>query len=129
MEDSGERTFWEYLRQFSEEVSPLDFMLVWDHIDQFLWGAVLTLEITFLALLLGGMLSIPMAIARAQKHRWLNTPIWCFTYFFRGTPLLVQTYLIYYGLAQFDWIRESFLWDPILSNAWWCALILSLIHI
>ena len=123
MEDNGERTFLEYLRQFSEEVSPLDFMLVWDHIDRFLWGAVLTLEITFLALLLGGMLSIPMAIARAQKHRWLNAPIWCFTYFFRGTPLLVQTYLIYYGLAQFDWVRESFLWDPILSNAWWCALI------
>ena len=123
MEDNGDRTFWEYLRQFSEEVSPLDFMLVWDHIDRFLWGTVLTLEITFLALLLGGMLSIPMAIARAQKHRWLNGPIWCFTYFFRGTPLLVQTYLIYYGLAQFDWVRESFLWDPILSNAWWCALI------
>ena len=52
MEDNGERTFLEYLRQFSEEVSPLDFMLVWDHIDRFLWGAVLTLEITFLALLL-----------------------------------------------------------------------------
>ena len=41
MEDYGERTFLEYLRQFSEEVSPLDFMLVWDHIDRFLWGACL----------------------------------------------------------------------------------------
>ncbi|NIM31740.1 MAG: ABC transporter permease subunit, partial [Pseudomonas stutzeri] len=45
------------------------------------------------------------------------------TYTFRGTPLLVQTYLIYYGLGQFEAVRESFLWGPILSNAWWCALI------
>ena len=35
----------------------------------------------------------------------------------------MQTYLFYYGLAQFEFIRESFLWDPILSKAWWCALI------
>ena len=123
MAETTERTFWEYLAYVSEHHSPLDFVLVWDHIDRFLWGTLLTLEITILALFLGGMMSVPMAIARAHKHRWLNGPIWCFTYFFRGTPLLVQTYLIYYGLAQFDWVRESFLWDPILSNAWWCALI------
>lgn len=123
MAENGERTFREYLTYVSENHSPLDFVLIWDHIDRFLWGTVLTLEITFLALLLGGMLSIPMAIARAYKHPWLNSPIWCFTYFFRGTPLLVQTYLIYYGLAQFDTVRESFLWGPILSSAWWCALI------
>lgn len=45
------------------------------------------------------------------------------TYVFRGTPLLVQTYLIYYGVGQFEVIRQSWLWDPILSQAWWCALI------
>jgi len=123
MADTTERTFWEYVAYVSEHHSPLDFVLVWDHIDRFLWGTLLTLEITVIALLLGGMLSVPMAIARAHKQRWLNGPIWCFTYFFRGTPLLVQTYLVYYGLAQFDWVRESFLWDPVLSSAWWCALI------
>jgi len=123
MAETTERTFWEYIAYVSENQSPLDFVLVWDHIDRFLWGTLLTLEITVLALFLGGMLAVPMAIARAHKTRWLNGPIWCFTYFFRGTPLLVQTYLVYYGLAQFDWIRESFLWDPVLSSAWWCALI------
>jgi arginine/ornithine transport system permease protein len=123
MAETTERTFWEYIAYVSENQSPLDFVLVWDHIDRFLWGTLLTLEITVLALFLGGMLAVPMAIARAHKVRWLNGPIWCFTYFFRGTPLLVQTYLVYYGLAQFDWIRESFLWDPVLSSAWWCALI------
>ena len=123
MSDGTERTFWEYLAHISENHSPLDVVLVWDHIDKFLYGTLLTLEITCLALLLGGILSIPLAIARAYRHPWLNGPIWGFTYVFRGTPLLVQTYLIYYGLAQFDFVRESFLWGPILSKAWWCALI------
>jgi len=118
-----ERTFFEYLVYISENHSPLDFMLVADHIDKFFNGALLTIEITLLALLIGGVMAVPLAIARAYRHPWLNGPIWGFTYFFRGTPLLVQTYLVYYGLAQFDFVRESFLWRPILSNAWWCALI------
>ena len=123
MSSNSERTFWEYLAEFSEKQSPLDFVLIWDHIDKFFYGALLTLEITAISLILGGAMCIPLAIARAYRHRWLNPPIWAFTYFFRGTPLLVQTYLIYYGLAQFDFIRESVLWEPILSKAWWCALI------
>ncbi len=123
MDETKDRTFWEYLEYVSENHSPLDFVLVWDHIDRFLWGTLLTLELTGLALILGGLLSVPLAIARAYKHPLLNFPIWCFTYLFRGTPLLVQTYLLYYGLAQFDSVRESFLWEPVLSSAWWCALI------
>ena len=118
-----ERTFFEYLVYVSENHSPLDFMLVADHIDKFFYGALLTIEITLLALLIGGVMAVPLAIARAYRHPWLNGPIFGFTYFFRGTPLLVQTYLVYYGLAQFDFVRESFLWRPILSSAWWCALI------
>ena len=117
------RSIMDLVRAFSEGASPLDFMAILDNFDRFLIGAWVTLELTFLALLLGGMLSIPLAIARAYRQPLLNGPIWCYTYFFRGTPLLVQTYLIYYGLAQFDFIRESALWKPILSQAWWCALI------
>ncbi len=98
-------------------------MLIANHIDKFFYGTLVTLEITFLSLLIGGVLSIPLAIARAYKYRFLNGLIWGYTYFFRGTPLLVQTYLIYYGLAQFDFVRESFLWDPVLSKAWRCASI------
>ena len=120
---NGERTLWEYLADFSENHSPLDFVLIADHIDKFFYGALLTLEITLISLIIGGLLAIPLAVARAYRRPWLNRPIWCFTYFFRGTPLLVQTYLVYYGLAQFDFVRESFLWDPVLSSPWWCALI------
>lgn len=120
---SNERSFGEYLVYISENHSPLDFMLVWDHIDRFIAGAYLTLEITFLALLIGGLLAIPLAIIRADQQHWLNKPVYAFTYVFRGSPLLVQTYLIYYGLPQFEVVRESFLWEPVLSSPWWCGLI------
>ena len=123
MAEPAERTFWEYLAHFSEHRSPIDFVLIADHIDKFFYGTLLTLELTLLALVIGGALSVPLAIARAYRHPVFNTPIYGYTYLFRGTPLLVQTYLIYYGLAQFDFVRESFLWAPILSKAWWCALI------
>ena len=118
-----ERTLVEYLVHVSEHYSPLDFMLIADHIDKFLYGSLLTLQITALSLLIGGVMAGPLAVARAYRLRWFNGPIWAFTYFFRGTPLLVQTYLVYYGLAQFEFVRDSFLWRPILSSAWWCALI------
>jgi arginine/ornithine transport system permease protein len=103
--------------------SPLEIGLIAANFDRFLYGVWVTLELTFLALLFGGILSIPLAVARANKHVLFNAPIWAYTYFFRGTPLLVQTYLIYYGLGQFVAVRDSFLWGPVLSKAWWCAII------
>lgn len=102
---------------------PLDITLIAQNFDRFLYGVWVTLNLTFLALLIGGLLAIPMAIARASRHAVLNPIIWGYTYVFRGTPLLVQTYLIYYGLGQFEVIRQSWLWEPVLSSAWWCALI------
>jgi arginine/ornithine transport system permease protein len=113
----------EAIVQFLEKWSPLDVVLIAQNFDRFLWGALTTLELTVLSLIIGGMLAIPLAIIRAGNNPFLNAPVWAFTYLFRGTPLLVQTYLIYYGLGQFEWIRETFLWGPILSQAWYCALI------
>lgn len=102
---------------------PLDISLIAENFDRFLYGVWMTLKLTFLALLLGGLLAIPMAIARASRHRILNPMVWTYTYVLRGTPLLVQTYLIYFGLGQFEAVRQSWLWNPILTSAWWCALI------
>jgi His/Glu/Gln/Arg/opine family amino acid ABC transporter permease subunit len=109
--------------KFLETWSPIDIVLIAQNFDRFLWGALTTLELTIISLIVGGILSIPLAIIRAGNNPFLNAPVWVFTYVFRGTPLLVQTYLIYYGLGQFEWIRETFLWGPILSQAWYCALI------
>ncbi|MCP4389066.1 MAG: ABC transporter permease [Gammaproteobacteria bacterium] len=109
--------------KFLDTWSPIDVVLIAQNFDRFLWGALTTLELTIISLIVGGILSIPLAIIRAGNNKILNAPVWVFTYVFRGTPLLVQTYLIYYGLGQFEWIRETFLWGPILSQAWYCALI------
>ncbi len=118
-----ERTFFAYLRHISETTSPLDFVLIYDNLDRFVGGALMTLQLTFLALFLGGLLAVPMAIARAYGRPGWSQAIWCYTYAFRGTPLLVQTYLFYFGLGQFEAVRNSFLWGPVLSDPWWCVLI------
>ncbi len=102
---------------------PLDISLIVENFDRFLYGVWMTLNLTVLALIVGGLLAVPMAIARASSHPIFNPIVWAYTYIFRGTPLLVQTYLIYFGLGQFEAIRQSWLWDPILSSAWWCAFI------
>jgi arginine/ornithine transport system permease protein len=83
-------------------------------------GWLVTLKLLFASLATGFILSIPLAIFRNSKHAILARPVWFFTYIIRGTPLLVQLYLIYYGLSQFSFIRDSFLW-PYLSSATICA--------
>ena len=85
-------------------------------------GALLSLELVAISVLVGGILSIPLALMRLSSNAYVSTPTLAFTFFFRGTPLLVQLFLFYYGLAQFDAVRESFLW-PYLKEAYWCALI------
>ncbi|WP_323716411.1 ABC transporter permease [Paracoccus aminovorans] len=102
---------------------PLDLPLIVQNLDRFLHGVWVTLGLTFLSLALGGAMAVPLAIARASRQRVLNPLIWAYTYVFRGTPLLVQTYLLYYGAGQFQFVRDSWLWGPVLSQAWWCALI------
>lgn len=84
-------------------------------------GVVVTLKLLAVSLLAGLALAIPLAILRASPSTWLSRPVWMFTYVFRGTPLLVQLFLIYYGLAQFAWMRESALW-PWFSSAWFCSM-------
>ena len=58
---------------------------------------------------------------RSLPSPWLSKPVWLFTYVIRGTPMLVQLFLLYYGLAQFEAVRNSVLW-PWLSSAWFCAV-------
>lgn len=87
----------------------------------YLEGLWTTLQLLALSLAVGLAAALPLAVARASRRRWLSGPVWAFTYVIRGTPLLVQLFLIYYGLAQFEAVRDSLLW-PWLSNAWFCAV-------
>ena len=88
----------------------------------YLQGLWTTLQLLALALAFGMAAALPLAVARASRRRWLALPVWGFTYVVRGTPLLVQLFLIYYGLAQFEAVRASVLW-PWLADAWFCAVL------
>jgi len=93
-----------------------------ESLPRLLRGTLLTLELVGLAVVCGGLLSVPLALLRVSANPLLRALPLAYTFFFRGTPLLVQLFLFYYGLAQFEAVRDSILW-PILREAYWCALI------
>lgn len=70
-------------------------------------GATLTLELVAIAVVAGLILAIPLGIARSSRHWYVRAVPFSYIFFFRGTPLLVQLFLVYYGLAQFDAVRSS----------------------
>jgi polar amino acid transport system permease protein len=98
------------------------FELVADAVPDLMEGAVLTFELVTLSLLIGLVLALPLALMRTSKSRLLWMPAYGYIFYFRGTPLLVQIFLTYYGLGQLEAVRESFLW-PIFREAYWCAII------
>ncbi|MEO1190825.1 MAG: ABC transporter permease [Pseudomonadota bacterium] len=87
-------------------------------------GAWLTLQLTALALAIGFLLAVPVAMARLSKNPWINYPCLAYTFYFRGTPLLVQLFLVYYGSGQFALtFRELGLWHGMFRDAYFCALL------
>jgi arginine/ornithine transport system permease protein len=98
----------------------IDLEVVRQSLPAFGHGLLMSLQLLALCLGTGFVLSLPLAIARVSRRRWLAWPVWAFTYVIRGTPLLVQVFIVYYGLAQFPAVRESALW-PLLREAWFCA--------
>lgn len=91
-----------------------------ENLPLYLSGAWTTFQLLLISLVLGLTLAIPLAVLRSLTGTWISRLIWLYTYVFRGTPMLVQLFLIYYGLAQFEAVRNSALW-PYFSSAWFCA--------
>ena len=85
-------------------------------------GIGLTLQLLVLATILGTILAVIIALMRISNIPLLNWPAIVYIYIFRGTPMLVQIFVIYYGLSQFQTIRDSFLWIA-LREPFWCAII------
>ena len=75
-----------------------------------------------LSLIFGLILGLFFAILRLNKNIFLNKFSYFYSYVFRGTPLLVQIFIIYFGLGQIEFLRSSFLWI-ILKEPYWCAII------
>ncbi len=102
-----------------------DVIVKW--LPKLLEGAYLTLELVAIAVLVGLLIAIPLGMARASRHWYVRALPFGYIFFFRGTPLLLQLFLVYYGLAQFDVIKQGPLW-PYLRDPYWCALIAMTMH-
>ncbi len=100
----------------------MDVQLMIDSLPKLMEGAWLTMELVLLSLAIGFVLAVPLAIARTAKSPLLWMPVYGYIFYFRGTPLLVQIFLTYYGLGQFEIVRESIFW-PLFREAYWCAII------
>ncbi|MEN9755407.1 MAG: hypothetical protein RLZ07_1789 [Pseudomonadota bacterium] len=83
-----------------------------------------TLTLTFFSALIGNSLAVPVAVASLSPNPLLRYPSAFYIFVMRGTPLLAQTYLIYYGLGELlpgTWVQKSFLW-PYLRDGFWYAI-------
>ncbi|WP_447588458.1 ABC transporter permease [Aquipseudomonas campi] len=96
-------------------------------LPKMLQGALLTLELLSLSVIIGLILALPLGIARASKHWYVQVLPYTYIFFFRGTPLILQLALVYYGLAQFDAVRQSALW-PYLRDPFFCTLLAMSLH-
>lgn len=86
-------------------------------------GLWLTVKLTVISLVLGFVFSIPVAFARLSSNPLIGGAAFGFTFFFRGTPLIVQLFLVYYGAGQFRAELESIgLWRGLFREAWFCGL-------
>jgi polar amino acid transport system permease protein len=85
-------------------------------------GLMVTLELVITAIVLGALLSFPIAFARMSKSRILSSAAYGYVYFFRGTPLIAQLYLIYYGFGSFRPFFESINMWWFFREAYYCAL-------
>ena len=101
----------------------MDFAPIIENYRLYLDGLVTTVQLVFWALAIGLALAIPLAVLRRSSNPLVNGPVWAFTYFFRGTPLLVQMFLLYYGLGQMQFMIELSQGLPFLKSAYWYALI------
>jgi polar amino acid transport system permease protein len=99
----------------------MDFQLMIDSIPQLLVGVWMTVKLVAMALALGICIAIPLALGRVSKNPFLWMPVYSFIFIFRGTPLLVQIFIVYYGFGQSESVRESIFW-PFFKEAYWCAI-------
>jgi len=100
----------------------MDFKLMAEAFPKILDGLPVTLGLTATSLFIGFFLAVAIALMRLSPFRPVSGFAYGFVYVFRGTPLLVQIFLIYYGTGQFEEVRQSVFW-PVLREAWWCGIL------
>ena len=99
-----------------------DFALIADSIPKMLTGFWMTFELWFLSAVLGMALAIILLLMRISGRWYLFSPAMIYIYIFRGTPILVQIFIIYHGMPQLEFVRDSIFW-PILKEPFGCAIV------
>ena len=100
----------------------MDLELIITSFPKLLSATVVTLKLLSASLFFGLFLGLFFAILRLNKNKLVNGFAYGYSYVFRGTPLLVQIFIIYFGLGQIEYLRTTFLW-VILKEPYWCAII------
>ncbi len=100
----------------------MDLELMINSFPKLLSAAVITLKLLSVSLVIGLFIGLFFAILRLNKNIFINRFAYGYSYIFRGTPLLVQIFIIYFGLGQIEYLRSTVLW-VILKEPYWCAII------
>ena len=100
----------------------MDLELIITSFPKLLSATVVTLKLLSASLFFGLFLGLFFAILRLNKNILISGFAYGYSYVFRGTPLLVQIFIIYFGLGQIEYLRTTFLW-VILKEPYWCAII------
>ena len=100
----------------------MNYELMIETFPKLLVGLSITIQLVTISLFVGFCFAIGLALLRLSNNLFLNFFAKSYIFYFRGTPLLVQIFLIYYGIAQFELIRESFVWS-FFKEPYWCAIL------
>ena len=100
----------------------MDIELMVNSFPKLLSATLITLKLLSVSLIVGLFIGLIFAILRLNKNIFINKFAYGYSYLFRGTPLLVQIFIIYYGLGNIEYLRTTFLW-VILKEPYWCAII------
>ena len=100
----------------------MDLGLMVISLPKLLSASLVTLKLLSLSLFFGLLIGLLFAILRLSKNPIINKFAYAYSYVFRGTPLLVQIFIIYFGLGQIEYFRSTFLW-VVFREPYWCAII------
>ncbi len=100
----------------------MDVELMISSFPKLLNATLITLKLLSVSLIVGLFIGLGFAILRMHNNKLINKFAYGYSYIFRGTPLLVQIFIIYFGLGQIEYLRTTFLW-VVLKEPYWCAII------
>ncbi|WP_395147748.1 ABC transporter permease [Moraxella atlantae] len=102
-----------------------NWQVIWDSLPALLNASLVTIGLVVISGLLGLVLAVPLALARLSKRPYVAALPFVYMFFFRGTPLLVQIFLIYYGIGPFipDSMKQGWLWDEVLAKPYFWAIV------